>query len=37
VTLFRKKFNSTGLGWVNRISGLLIVLFGVVAIASFFH
>ena len=37
VTLFRKKFNSTGLGWVNRISGLLIVLFGVIAIASFFH
>lgn len=36
VTLFRNKINSTGLGWVNRISGLLIVVFGIVAIISFF-
>lgn len=35
VTLFRKKINSTGLGWVNKISGLLIILFGVIAIVSF--
>lgn len=37
ITLFRKRINATGLGWVNRISGLLIVVFGVVAIASFFQ
>jgi threonine/homoserine/homoserine lactone efflux protein len=36
VTLFRKKFNSTGLGWVNRISGVLIFVFGIIAMASFF-
>ncbi len=35
ITLFREKINSTGLGWVNRISGLLIIMFGVIAIASF--
>lgn len=35
VTLFRKKINSTGLGWINRISGLLIILFGIIAIVSF--
>ena len=37
VTLFRNKINSTGLGWVNRISGLLIIVFGIVAVASFFQ
>lgn len=37
VTLFREKFNATGLGWVNRISGSLIILFGIVAILSFFQ
>ena len=36
ITLFRDKFNATGLGWVNRISGSLIILFGLIAIASFF-
>jgi len=36
VTLFRNKINATGLGWVNRISGVLIVIFGCVAIMSFF-
>jgi threonine/homoserine/homoserine lactone efflux protein len=36
ITLFRDKFNATGLGWVNRISGSLIIVFGLVAIASFF-
>lgn len=35
VTLFRKKINSTGLGWVNRISGFLIICFGIIAIVSF--
>jgi threonine/homoserine/homoserine lactone efflux protein len=37
VTLFRNKINSTGLGWVNRISGLLIIVFGIVAVMSFFQ
>jgi threonine/homoserine/homoserine lactone efflux protein len=36
ITLFRDKINATGLGWVNRISGLLIILFGLIAIVSFF-
>jgi threonine/homoserine/homoserine lactone efflux protein len=36
VTLFREKINATGLGWVNRISGALIIMFGLIAIASFF-
>ena len=36
VTLFREKINATGLGWVNRISGGLIVMFGLIAMASFF-
>jgi threonine/homoserine/homoserine lactone efflux protein len=35
VTHFRGKINSAGLGWVNRISGLLIIIFGIVAIISF--
>lgn len=35
VTLFRRRINSAGLGWVNRISGLLIILFGIIAIVSF--
>jgi len=37
ITLFRSKINATGLGWVNRISGLLIIVFGMVAIMSFFQ
>lgn len=36
ITLFREKINATGLGWVNRISGFLIIVFGLIAIASFF-
>ncbi|MCX6133055.1 MAG: LysE family transporter [Ignavibacteriales bacterium] len=36
ITLFREKINATGLGWVNRISGLLIIMFGIIAIISFF-
>lgn len=36
ITLFRNKISSTGLGWVNKVSGMLIVLFGFIAIASFF-
>jgi threonine/homoserine/homoserine lactone efflux protein len=36
ITIFRKKINATGLGWVNRISGALIILFGLIAIGSFF-
>ena len=35
VTRFRRKINSAGLGWVNRISGLLIIIFGIIAIVSF--
>lgn len=34
VGVFRQKFNSTGLIWVNRISGLIIVAFGLAALAS---
>jgi threonine/homoserine/homoserine lactone efflux protein len=34
VGFFRQKFNSSGLVWVNRVSGLIIVGFGVLAIAS---
>jgi len=36
VTLFRKKLDLTGLRWVNRIAGVLIIISGVVAIASLF-
>jgi threonine/homoserine/homoserine lactone efflux protein len=36
ITLFREKINATGLGWVNRISGALIIMFGLIAVASFF-
>lgn len=36
ITLFRDKLNAAGLGWVNRISGFLIIMFGVIAIISFF-
>jgi threonine/homoserine/homoserine lactone efflux protein len=35
VVLFREKISHVGLGWVNRISGSLIIVFGVVAILSF--
>lgn len=35
VTLFRNKISHVGLGWVNRISGVLIIAFGVIAILSF--
>ncbi|HAL55697.1 MAG TPA: lysine transporter LysE [Bacteroidetes bacterium] len=35
VTLFRDKISHVGLGWVNRISGILIIAFGVLAILSF--
>lgn len=35
VTLFRKKFNSVGIRWLNKISGVLIIIFGVIAILSF--
>lgn len=34
VNLVRKSFKPAGLIWVNRISGLIIVVFGVIAIAS---
>ncbi len=33
-TLFRKKLDSSGLRWVNRISGALIVLSGIAALVS---
>ncbi|MBI3586353.1 MAG: LysE family transporter [Ignavibacteriales bacterium] len=35
VTLFRKKFSSVGIRWLNKISGSLIVIFGVIALLSF--
>jgi len=34
VTLFRKKLDIVGLQWVNRIAGILIIISGVIAIAS---
>ncbi len=34
VTLFRKKLNLAGLRWVNRIAGILIIISGIIAIAS---
>ncbi|MDI7260924.1 MAG: LysE family transporter [Thermodesulfobacteriota bacterium] len=34
VSLFRKKFNPLGLRWVNRISGLIILGFGLLAFLS---
>jgi threonine/homoserine/homoserine lactone efflux protein len=34
VTLFRKKLNRGGLRWVNRISGALIIVSGLIAMAS---
>ena len=36
VGLFRNKFNARGLLWVNRISGAIITLFGVVALGGLF-
>ncbi len=33
-TLFRKKLDSTGLKWVNRISGVLILISGIAALVS---
>jgi threonine/homoserine/homoserine lactone efflux protein len=36
VALFRKKINFAGLQWVNRIAGILIIISGVIAIASLF-
>ncbi len=33
-TLFRKRLDSTGLKWVNRISGALIILSGIIALVS---
>ena len=35
VGLFRDKFNRQGLLWVNRISGLIITVFGIVALGGF--
>ncbi|MFH1195356.1 MAG: LysE family transporter [bacterium] len=34
VTLFRNKFDSAGLRWVNKIAGILIILSGVYAVVS---
>jgi threonine/homoserine/homoserine lactone efflux protein len=34
VTLFRKKLDVVGLRWVNRIAGILIIISGVIAMAS---
>jgi threonine/homoserine/homoserine lactone efflux protein len=33
-TFFKKKLNLAGLKWVNRVAGILIILSGVIAIAS---
>jgi threonine/homoserine/homoserine lactone efflux protein len=37
VGIFRQKFNTTGLIWVNRISGMIIIVFGLVAMFSLFQ
>jgi threonine/homoserine/homoserine lactone efflux protein len=37
VGIFRQKFNTTGLIWVNRISGMIIIVFGLAALASLFQ
>ena len=37
VGLFRDKFSTKGLLWVNRISGLIITVFGVVALAGLLY
>lgn len=37
VGLFRAKFNTQGLLWVNRISGVIITVFGVVALAGLMY
>jgi threonine/homoserine/homoserine lactone efflux protein len=34
VGLFRTKFNTTGLSWVNRISGVVITIFGIIALGG---
>jgi threonine/homoserine/homoserine lactone efflux protein len=34
VSLFRKKLKITGLRWVNRIAGILIIISGIIAIGS---
>jgi threonine/homoserine/homoserine lactone efflux protein len=36
VTLFRKKLDKSGLRWVNRIAGALIIITGIIAIVSLF-
>jgi threonine/homoserine/homoserine lactone efflux protein len=36
VGLFRNKFNAKGLLWVNRVSGVVITLFGVIALVGLF-
>jgi putative LysE/RhtB family amino acid efflux pump len=35
-SLFRKKLESGGLRWVSRIAGVLIIMSGVIALASLF-
>jgi threonine/homoserine/homoserine lactone efflux protein len=35
VSLFRAKFNQQALAWVNRVSGAVILVFGVMALGSF--
>jgi len=37
VSLFRTKFNTQGLLWVNRISGMIITVFGVVALTGLIY
>jgi len=34
VGLFRTKFNTTGLLWVNRVSGVIITIFGMIALGG---
>ena len=36
VGLFRNKFNAQGLLWVNRVSGVIITLFGVISLGGLF-
>ena len=37
VNLFRSKFKIKRLWWVNKIAGVIVILFGVLAIISIFY
>jgi threonine/homoserine/homoserine lactone efflux protein len=37
VTLFRKKVSQSAMSWINRIAGLIIITFGLIALISCLH